>query len=406
MIDNFKKFIFTYFFKRKYFKVTCPHCNSTYSYPYLVMFIGVNRTIHFIHICPKEYCLKGFKGEVVYYYDLKIPEIFINHNESPLYETFKSVTPNISYNPALPVQAEKLLLILDSVVKEYCHLLKKDNEQVRLISMKYCLSNYVNEFELPLIITEAINKYNYSGGNKMGLFKKGNKGKKVTVIEENDGELVELTIDTIKKEALEFCEYQSNVKVPHLYGSNDGKAVGTYIEHEFKKYIAQKYSFMEGNSARGIDLPGVGIETDIKVTSIRQPQSSCPFKSARQKVYGLGYNLLLFVYKKHDDERTRTSSFEFVSCAFIDKDRTGDFQTTRQINEILNNDGNMDDLFAFFEDKNIPGDEIVHTQLAEEIMANPPQQGYLTISNALQWRLQYKRIVDLPESIEGIDKIV
>ncbi|KUP06215.1 restriction endonuclease NspV [Bacillus coahuilensis p1.1.43] len=217
---------------------------------------------------------------------------------------------------------------------------------------------------------------------------------------------MELTLDIVKKEALKFCKHQEKIKVPHLYGSNDGKAVGTYIEHEFKKFIAKKYSFQGGNSARGIDLPGDEILTDIKVTSIRQPQSSCPFKSARQKVYGLGYNLLLFVYEKNDDPATQTASFKFVSCAFIDMERTADFQTTKQINDILKNDGNIDDLFAFFEDKNIPGDEIVHTQLAEEILASPPKQGYLTISNALQWRLQYKRIVDMPQSIEGIDKII
>ncbi|MEK4950824.1 hypothetical protein NST12_10810 [Bacillus sp. FSL W8-1127] len=242
------------------------------------------------------------------------------------------------------------------------------------------------------------------------MVKKQNKNvynnKVVTTVEENDRSILELTLETLKEEALKFCKYQEHVKVPHLYSSSDGKAVGTYIEHEFKKFLSQNYSFINGNSAKGIDLPGDEILTDIKVTSIKQPQSSCPFKSARQKIYGLGYNLLLFVYEKIDDHATQTASFKFVSCAFIDKDRTGDFQTTKMINDILKNDGNMDDLLAFFEDKNIPGDEIVYTQLAKEILENPPKQGYLTISNALQWRLQYGRIVSLPESIEGIDKII
>ncbi len=233
-----------------------------------------------------------------------------------------------------------------------------------------------------------------------------NDKKVVTAIQENDGDVLELTLATLKKEALSFCKFQEKVKVPHLYGSTDGKAVGTYIEHEFKRYLSQKYNFMGGNSARGIDLPGEEISTDIKVTSIKQPQSSCPFKSARQKVYGLGYNLLLFVYEKYDDPTTQTASFKFISCAFIDKDRTADYQTTKQIKDILDNNGNEDDLFAFFADRNIPGDEIVYSQLAEEVLSNPPKQGYLTISNALQWRLQYKRIVDLPQSIKGIDKII
>src|SRR5699024_2789068 len=200
--------------------------------------------------------------------------------------------------------------------------------------------------------------------------------------------------------------HQEKIQVEDLYGISDGKAVGTYIEHEFKSYIAQKYSFLEGNSARGIDLPGEDIITDIKVTSAKQPQSSCPFRSARQKIYGLGYNLLLFVYEKKDNYKTRKATFDFVSCAFINKERTADFQSTKMIKDILNNDGNSDDLFAFFQDKNIPGDEIEHTNLAEEILSTPPLQGYLTISNALQWRLQYKRIVDMPESIKGIDKII
>ena len=32
--------------------------------------------------------------------------------------------------------------------------------------------------------------------------------------------------------------------------------------------------------------------------------------------------------------------------------------------------------------------------------------GYLTISNALQWRLQYQRIVTLNENVEGISKLI
>lgn len=233
-----------------------------------------------------------------------------------------------------------------------------------------------------------------------------NDDKIIAALEEPDGNLIELTLEILRNEALDFCKHQETINVTSLYGVSDGKAVGTYIEHEFKNFLTRKYSFLHGSSAKGVDLPGVEIHTDIKVTSANQPQSSCPFKSARQKIYGLGYNLLLFVYEKTDDPLTKSANFKFVSCAFINKDRTADFQATKQINTILQNEGNTDDLFAFLQDKNIPGDEIVHTQLAEEILSNPPKQGYLTISNALQWRLQYKRIVSLPGSIEGIDKII
>lgn len=191
---------------------------------------------------------------------------------------------------------------------------------------------------------------------------------------------------------------------PELFGVTDGKAVGTFIEHKFRERLEVLYTVETGSSALGIDLPSV--ETDIKITSIRQPQSSCPFRSARQKIYGIGYNLLLFVYDKRDDLQARTAMLSFVHCAFIDKSRTADYQTTRGILEILSRDGNQDDIIAFLADRNLPGDEIVYNTLADEIMQSPPLLGYLTISNALQWRLQYSRVLSLTETVSGIEKIV
>lgn len=41
-----------------------------------------------------------------------------------------------------------------------------------------------------------------------------------------------------------------------------------------------------------------------------------------------------------------------------------------------------------------------------QILSRPPQQGYLTISNALQWRLQYKRVIELNNSVEGVINFV
>ena len=202
--------------------------------------------------------------------------------------------------------------------------------------------------------------------------------------------------------AKDFC-LESHT-YPELFGITDGKAVGTFIEHKFRERLEALYTVQIGSSALGIDLPSV--ETDIKVTSIRQPQSSCPFRSAKQKIYGLGYHLLLFVYDKQDNQQDRTAKLSFVSCAFIDKGRTADYQTTRGILEILSRDGNRDDIIGFVADRNLPGDEVVYSTLADEIMQSPPVLGYLTISNALQWRLQYSRIVNLTDTVSGIVKIV
>lgn len=153
-------------------------------------------------------------------------------------------------------------------------------------------------------------------------------------------------------------------------------------------------------------MPSPEINTDIKVTSIKQPQSSCPFKNAQQKIFGLGYNLLVFVYDKQDDAKTKTALLDFVSCSFIEKERTADYQTTTTIQQMIDNKANAEDIFAYLNDRNIPADEITLMQMAEQILNNPPEIGYLTISNALQWRLQYGRIVMLKDTVSGITKII
>src|SRR3990172_2974544 len=109
-----------------------------------------------------------------------------------------------------------------------------------------------------------------------------------------------LTQSNLIAMAKSFCS-ESHIYL-ELFGATDGKAIGTFIEHRFGERLEALYAVQVGNSALGIDLPSV--ETDIKVTSARQPQSSYPFRSARQKVYGLGYHLLLFVYDKRDNHRT------------------------------------------------------------------------------------------------------
>ncbi len=216
----------------------------------------------------------------------------------------------------------------------------------------------------------------------------------------------ELTIKDLISSANTFCAQETKYKNKELFGITDGKAVGTYIEHKFKKFLNNSFELDNGNSARGVDLPTPEINTDIKVTSIKQPQSSSPFKDAKQKIYGLGYNLLVFVYEKNDNQENETAILDFKSCSFISKERTADYTTTFRLIEMVNDGANIEDIIAYLNDKNIPADDITLNQIAEQIIKNPPKQGYLTISNALQWRLQYGRVVALSEKVKGITKIV
>lgn len=215
-----------------------------------------------------------------------------------------------------------------------------------------------------------------------------------------------LTIDKLKEAAQEFCKTESIHKNKDLFGVTDGKAVGTYIEHKFQNYLDEHYTYEKGSSAKGIDLPGKDIYTDIKVTSIKQPQSSSPFRDAKQKIFGLGYNLLVFVYDKTDDNKAKEAILDFVSCSFLVKERTADYTTTFRIRQMLNDGANQEDIVAYLNDKNIPADETTLNLIAEKILQDTPKQGYLTISNALQWRLQYGRVVKLTEKIEGISKLI
>lgn len=212
-----------------------------------------------------------------------------------------------------------------------------------------------------------------------------------------------LTIQKLVEEAKKFSEFESAFHEKSIYGATDGKAVGTYFEHKFQSHLHEKYTYVEGSSAKGVDFPELGV--DIKVTKYTQPQSSCPYKSARQKIFGLGYAVLIFVYQKRDDETTRTSNLNIQHCIFVEKEKTADFQLTSGLRKIIENEGNLDDLVSFMFEKNLPVDEIEAYKIGEDLLISPPEQGYLTISNALQWRLQYQRVIEKAGIIPGIHRV-
>lgn len=215
--------------------------------------------------------------------------------------------------------------------------------------------------------------------------------------------MLPLTLDSFKSLVGAYVTTISGTPIPQLYGVTDGKAIGTFIEHSLTVYLGERSTFERGSAAHGIDFPSLNV--DLKVTSARQPQSSCPFHSAEQKVYGLGYHLVVLVYDKLDDALQQTSTLEISHAIFIDQHHTSDYQTTAGLHQLLTNDANVDDIDAFLEERHLPLDEIGRRVLAERIISHPPEQGYLTISNALQWRLQYARALTLQGQVEGIETL-
>lgn len=93
------------------------------------------------------------------------------------------------------------------------------------------------------------------------------------------------------------------------------------------------------------------------------------------------------------------------ACDFVDARYTADYQTTNGIAEIVARDGNKDDLIAFLFERMLPVDEVEASSIADELLRSTPQIGYLTISNALQWRLQYRRVIERAGVVPGVSRL-
>ena len=116
--------------------------------------------------------------------------------------------------------------------------------------------------------------------------------------------------------------------------------------------------------------------------------------------------MLVFVYEKIDNDQNKTGRLDIKHTIFVESQRTADFQMTTGLRKIIENDGNVDDIIAYFAERFLPVSDIEAPSLAEEVLASPPLIGYLTISNALQWRLQYRRIIQEAGNTNGIHRIL
>lgn len=57
-------------------------------------------------------------------------------------------------------------------------------------------------------------------------------------------------------------------------------------------------------------------------------------------------------------------------------------------------------------DRMLPAEEIEAHTIAKELLQGAEMpQGYLTISNALQWRLQYSRVIAEAGAVDGIIRV-
>lgn len=116
-------------------------------------------------------------------------------------------------------------------------------------------------------------------------------------------------------------------------------------------------------------------------------------------------DLLSRLRLRTEEDDATMDRLNILHTIFVDRSRTADFQTTSGLVQIVQNDGNLDDVLAFFGERMLPLDDIQAQTLAEAVLAALPDIGYLTISNALQWRLQYSRVIKQAGSVSGIESL-
>ena len=103
-----------------------------------------------------------------------------------------------------------------------------------------------------------------------------------------------------------------------------------------------------------------------------------------------------------DDPESKTAVLNIRHTVFIEKMRTADYSMTALIRKHLEAGCNAEDLIGLMHDKSLPIDDIEARKIADELLERPCEQGYLTISNALQWRLQYGRVIAEAGRIRGV----
>lgn len=203
----------------------------------------------------------------------------------------------------------------------------------------------------------------------------------------------------------DFCKWLESTPHPTLKGVTDGKAIGTYIEQACRKFVSERSMLpASGSSALGQDLPQ--FNADVKATFLKQPQSSSPFHSIEEKIFGLPYNLLLFVHTKTDSPDG--ARIELHRVSYIPKELTADHRTSKLAVElagqIKTGEVSKDEARQTLRE-NLSLEEGSDIQVTDKIMErltkSPPQIGVITITFALQWRLNYNRF-KTKDAIPGV----
>jgi hypothetical protein len=103
--------------------------------------------------------------------------------------------------------------------------------------------------------------------------------------------------------------------------------------------------------------------------------------------------------------KKKTATLRIVHTWFVESAATGDFTMTKRLREMVADGANEEDIAAYLADRALPVDETEVLNIAREVLKAPPSLGYLTISNAQQWRLQYGHVLREAGQAAGVVRL-
>lgn len=198
-----------------------------------------------------------------------------------------------------------------------------------------------------------------------------------------------LTRELLLGEALRFTSL--NLSMEKV--AKDGKSIGTFVERSFKDFLAERYVFRSGNPALGLDFPE--LEVDVKTTSAKLRSSSAPFRSYREAVFGLGYDLLVFMYEPvidfiPDGQSTAGRTVRVTRTLYVDRKETRDQKLMRQLAQCETHEMRVECMRSRYPAVSEAELQEIMRDLTPETMGVLTSNPAVSMCAALQWRLNYR----------------
>lgn len=221
-------------------------------------------------------------------------------------------------------------------------------------------------------------------------------------------QLPRLTREQLKIEAAAFAKAHARHSEPALLGL-DYPVVEPYYLHRFKTKLAKRYQLPEAKPDDEIMFPDItfpDIKVDVKFINDLLNDSYHMMLSPTQMFYGMGYDVLLFVYHQQSDFAAGTAWLNIQKAVWAEDYRTADWLSTVSLLKCLSEKSDMETLLSFFESMHFPIHPGEVWKLAEYAPKNPPKQGYASISRAMKSHVRWGKVIREAGKVDGILRLM